>query len=397
MKYTDEQICTQLFDSPSEHHGAVSPPIYQTSLFSFETFEAFTEAQSAERENYVYTRGVNPTTEILENKLAMLERGEMCKCFGSGMGAISAIFHSLLKKGDHVLFMNTIYGPTQQLMEHLENFGIEHSFVTEDAESAIRPNTRIIYVESPGTMTMKVIDLMKIAATGMRHGIYTAIDNTWSTPIFQKPLTMGFDLSIHSLTKYIGGHSDVVGGAVIGKKNLVDRIFQYGFQLNGSVLSPHDASLIIRGLRTLPLRMKQHQANALRVIEYLKTKEEIAAIHHPSLEDDSSLVDNQMTGFSGLLSFELKEGGFEQVAAFINKLNVFKIGVSWGGYESLINSPIKRNNQAELENQGMASGLIRLSIGLESPELLISDLENGFHALKKDEILSKGEVASETK
>ncbi|MCP3028611.1 PLP-dependent aspartate aminotransferase family protein [Halobacillus sp. A5] len=379
VNYTDEQICTQLYDTPSRHHGAVSPPIYQTSLFAFETFEAFTEAQSAERENYVYTRGGNPTTEILEQKLAMLERGERCKCFGSGMGAISSVFLSLLQKGDHVLLVNNIYGPTQQLMKHLENFGIEHSYTENDVEAAIRPNTKLIYVESPGTMLMKVVDLMKVTALAMRHGIYTAIDNTWSTPIFQKPLTLGFDLSVHSLTKYIGGHSDIVGGAVIGSSKLIDRIFTYGYQLNGSVLSPHDASQVIKGLRTLPLRMKQHESNASQIIDFLQSRDEIKVIHHPSLQD-RDITENQMSGFSGLLSFELKEGRFDHVASFINELNVFKIGVSWGGYESLVNSPVKRSNASELIKQGIDPGLIRLSIGLENPDDLIADLKNAFRA-----------------
>ncbi|MFG6150188.1 trans-sulfuration enzyme family protein [Halobacillus sp. B23F22_1] len=381
MKYTDEQICTQLYDTPSRHHGAVSPPIYQTSLFAFDTFEAFTQAHSDEQNNYVYTRGVNPTTEILEKKLAKLERGEKCKCFGSGMGAISSVFLSLLQKGEHVLFVNSIYGPTQQLVNHLENFGIEHSYTEEDVEGAIRPNTKLIYVESPGTMVMKIVDLMKITALAMKHGIYTAIDNTWATPIFQKPLTLGFDLSIHSLTKYIGGHSDVVGGAVIGSSTLIDRIFTYGYLLNGSVLSPQDASQIIKGLRTLPLRMKQHEDSAARVIDFLQTREEIKVIHHPSLQE-KDLVKNQMSGYSGLLSFELKEGGFEHVASFINNLSTFKIGVSWGGYESLVFSPVKRDNASDLRKQGLDPGLIRLSIGLENADELIADLKKGFHAIE---------------
>ncbi len=383
MNYTDEEICTQYGDRPKDNRGAVSPPIYQTSLFTFDTFEAFTHAQLYERENYVYTRGVNPTTELLEEKLALLERGEKCKCFGSGMGAISSVFFSLLKSGDHVLFVNNIYGPTQQLLEHLQNFNIEHSFSNGDVESDIKPHTKMIYVESPGTMLMKVVDLRKISTIAKKHGIYTAIDNTWATPIFQKPITLGFDLSIHSLTKYIGGHSDVVGGAVVGTHELIDRIFTYGFQLNGSVLSPQDASLIIRGLRTLPLRMKQHQDNCLRVIQYLTTKEEVLKINHPSQwkGDAFSFIDDQMTGYSGLLSIELKEGGFKKVAAFINQLSIFKIGVSWGGYESLVNSPIKENNELELIEQGIGTGIIRFSIGLEGSDLLITDLERGFQAL----------------
>jgi cystathionine beta-lyase/cystathionine gamma-synthase len=383
MDNYDTQICTQYGDHPAEHKGAVSPPIYQTSLFAFENFEAFSQAQTKERENYVYTRGVNPTTELLEMKLAKLERGEKCKCFGSGMGAISSVFFSLLESGDHVLFVNDIYGPTKQLLAYFNKFNITHTSTFDDVESHIQPNTRVIYVESPGTMNMNVIHLESISALAKKYGIYTVIDNTWSTPLFQKPLTHGFDLSIHSLTKYIGGHSDVTGGAVIGSHTLVDRIFEFGFQLNGSTLSPHDASLIIRGLRTLPLRMQQHQQNALMVIDYLKTKDEIAKIYHPSLikEEEYPFLKHQMKGYSGVLSIELKEGGFENVAAFINSLTLFKIGVSWGGYESLVNSPIKPHNEDELKKAGISTGLVRFSIGLESPNSLISDLENAFQSI----------------
>ncbi|WP_053219928.1 trans-sulfuration enzyme family protein [Virgibacillus senegalensis] len=385
MNFSDEEICTHFGESYHEHHGAVSPPVYQTSLFAFDSFEAFTEAQKKEQENYVYTRGVNPTTEILERKLALLERGEKCKCFASGMGAISSIFFSLLKSGDHVLFVNNIYGPTIQLMEHLNRFSIDYSSVDNNLEEmvkAIKPTTKLIYVESPGTMLMKVVDLQQVAQIARERGIVTAIDNTWSTPIFQKPLMDGFDLSVHSLTKYIGGHSDVVGGAVIGNEELIDTISRYGFQLNGAVLSPHDASLIIRGLRTLPLRLKQHQQHCLKVIEYLKGKKAISRIHHPSLEADTkSYINKQMKGFSGLLSFELKQAGFDQVSQFINHLRVFKIGVSWGGFESLVNAPVKRGNEEELNKQGLSPGLIRLSIGLEGADVLIEDLEQAFQAL----------------
>ncbi|WP_066190163.1 trans-sulfuration enzyme family protein [Gracilibacillus timonensis] len=385
MTYTDEEICTQFGENPSQYEGAVSPPIYQTSLFTFNSFREFTEAQKLERENYVYSRGVNPTVNILERKLAALERGETCKCFSSGMGAISATLHTLLQNGDHVLLVNNIYGPTIQLAEYLTKFGISYSFAEESFanwEDQIQDNTKLIYAESPGTMLMKTIDLQAIAETAKAKGITTVIDNTWSTPIFQKPLTLGFDLSIHSLTKYIGGHSDVVGGAVIGDHALVDEIFQYGYQLNGAVLGAHDAYLINRGLRTLPIRLQQHQENAMKVIAYLQTKEEIVAIHHPSIDTaDKPYVKKQMSGFSGLLSFEIKHDDFASISRFIDALSLFKIGVSWGGYESLVNSPLKDDNKQQLLEQGISPGLIRLSIGLEGATLQINDLEKAFQQL----------------
>ncbi|SES89845.1 Cystathionine beta-lyase/cystathionine gamma-synthase [Salinibacillus kushneri] len=337
MFNTDEKICTHFGENPSKNNGSVSPPIYQTSLFAFESFKEFTEAQKLEREHYVYSRGVNPTVEVLEKKLAALERGDKCKCFGSGMGAISAVFFSLLESGDHVLFINNIYGPTTQLMDQFKKFNITYSCVDHELtnlDTMIQENTKMIYVESPGTMLMNVVDLQAVARKAKDNGIITAIDNTWSTPIFQKPLTLGFDLSIHSLTKYIGGHSDVVGGAVIGSYELVDQIFTYGYQLNGSVLGPNDAYLVIRGLRTLPIRLKQHQENTIKIVDYLKTKEDVANIHHPSMELNKSFLNKQMKGFTGLLSFELKQADFAHVCNFIDGLTLFKIGVSWGAMKA---------------------------------------------------------------
>ncbi|QDP42102.1 trans-sulfuration enzyme family protein [Radiobacillus deserti] len=383
--YTDEEICSSIGNRESNEYGAVSPPIYQTSIFTFEDFRAFVDAQKNERENYVYTRGVNPSVQFLEEKIALLERGEKCKCFGSGMGAISAVFHSLLESGDHVLFMNNIYGPTLELAKHLSKFNIEYDVLEPDVfklEEAIKPNTKMIYLESPGTMLMKVLDLRKVADIAKKHRIITAIDNTWSTPIYQKPLTLGIDISIHSLTKYIGGHSDVMGGAVIGQKSLIDRIFKIGHQLNGAVLSPNDAFLITRGLRTLPLRLKQHQESVKKVIEYLQTKEDVTKIYHPSIEEKDFLSE-QMLGYSGLFSFVLKDPSFAKVSKFISSLQLFKIGVSWGGYESLVISPLKDNNEEILEMQGIPIGIIRLSVGLEGSELQISDLEQAFQKLKE--------------
>ncbi|MFZ4451359.1 trans-sulfuration enzyme family protein [Salibacterium aidingense] len=381
MLQADKKICTDI--DTEGCHGAASAPIYQTSLFTFNTFRDFTEAQKKERERYVYTRGVNPTVNLLEYKLAALERGEQCKCFGSGMGAVSSIFLSLLNSNDHVLFVNNIYGPTTELMEVLQNFNISCDYVSHDVkeiEASIQPNTKLIYAESPGTMLMKVVDLKKTAEIAKKHNITTVIDNTWSTPLFQKPLRLGFDLSLHSLTKYIGGHSDVIGGAVIGRADLVDRIFKYGFQLGGSVLSPHDAFLILRGLRTLPVRLGQHQANVLKIIDYLQTKKAVKQIYHPKLWQNPAIA-RQMLGYTGLISFELKDTSFETLTKFIDSLVLFKIGVSWGGFESLVTSPQKEGNEEQLKAAGLPSGLIRLSIGLEGDELQISDLEKAFSTI----------------
>ncbi|NHD15652.1 MULTISPECIES: trans-sulfuration enzyme family protein [Actinopolyspora] len=383
MNDTDRQICTGPWDGPGSEPGAVAPPIYQTSLFAKPSFAEFVRQQAAEHENFVYSRGSNPTVAFLEERLALLERGETAKCFASGMGAIGAVLAGLLRSGEHVLFVNTIYGPTLELADHLERFGIEHTVLADpagDVAEHIRANTALIYVESPGTMLMKVVDLPGLAALARERGIRTVMDNTWSTPLFQKPLAAGVDLVVHSLTKYIGGHSDVLGGAVIGSRNTVDELFHRGHQLFGAVMSALEASLVLRGLRTLPVRMEQHQHNALRVIDYLRARSEVLAVHHPHAEHDpdEELITTQFSGFSGLVSFELRQGTFERVSRFVDALTLFRIGPSWGGYESLVTSPVRPDDESGPVSR---PGLIRLSVGLEGARSQLEDLDRGFAAL----------------
>jgi len=371
---------------PESGHGAIAPPVFQTSLFAKPSFRSFIEQQKQEHESFVYSRGANPTVAFLEERLALLEGGAAAKCFASGMGAISAVLASRLRQGDHILFVNRVYGPTLELADHLRNFGIEHTVVrenTSDIEAHIRENTALIYAESPGTMLMKVLDLAEIARVARRHGIATAVDNTWSTPLFQKPLSAGIDIVVHSLTKYIGGHSDVVGGAVVGSEPFIRDLFYRGFQLFGSVMSAMEASMVLRGLRTLPVRMEEHQRNAQQVIDYLVTRPEVEAVHHPRRDHrpDEPIIRDQFSGFSGLLSFELKDGTFDRVARFIDGLELFRIGPSWGGYESLATSPLRPGNEEELRSEGFSTGTIRLSVGLEGAESQIADLERAFDKL----------------
>jgi len=296
------------------------------------------------------------------------------------MGAIGAVLGGLLRAGDHVLFVNNVYGPTLELARHLERFGVEHTVVTDpaaDLEEHLRDNTALVYVESPGTMLMRVVDLRALTALARSRGIRTAIDNTWATPLFQKPLELGVDLVIHSLTKYVGGHSDVTGGAVIGSAELLREVFYRGHQLFGAVMSAMEASLVLRGLRTLPVRMEQHQANALRVVEHLQRHAAVAAVHHPYADPgpDDAVVRAQLTGFAGLLSLELRDGTFASVERFVDALRVFRIGVSWGGYESLVSSPVRADNADRLRADGLSTGLVRLSVGLEGTDVQLDDLD----------------------
>ncbi|MFK3662004.1 trans-sulfuration enzyme family protein [Scandinavium sp. NPDC088450] len=376
-------------DEPYElYFGAVSAPIIQTSLFVQKDYQTYCDDMQHEAERFIYSRGLNPTVQMVEDKLAKLERGEACRCFASGMGAISAVLMANLNSGDHIILVNNVYGPAMALIKQMaKKFGIEYDVVLDGTPEAItrqiRPSTRVIYAESPGTMTMNIVDLAAIATLAKAHGITTVIDNTWATPLFQKPLTLGFDIVIHSCTKYLGGHSDLIAGAVITSRERMAEIRDFSHQLLGAVLSPFVAWLLLRGLRTLPVRMQRHQENVLQVIEYLKTRPEVENIRHPYMADaaQQAIIRKQMHGFSGLFSFEIRGGHFAEVKRFIDSCRLFKIGCSWGGYESLIISPNRGYNEPALAADDIAPGLIRLSVGQESPTLLIADLESAFASL----------------
>jgi cystathionine beta-lyase/cystathionine gamma-synthase len=350
----------------------MATPIVQTSLFAFPDLQSLLDAFPAEHENYIYTRGQNPTVEVLERKLARLERGEACKCFASGMAAVSAVMLGLLEAGDHILFVNQTYGPTLQLATQLERFGIAHDLLLDLApdrvRAALRPQTRLVWIESPGTMLFRTLDVAGVAAAARDHGAVTCVDNSWATPLFQKPLTHGVDIVLHSCTKYIGGHSDVVAGAVVTTAERMRQIFYRAFMLNGGILAPFDAWLLLRGLRTLPVRMRQHHEDGLRVAGFLRGHPRVRSVHHPAFEDARSPT---FTGWSGLFSFELGTGDFDAVRVFVDRLRRFRIGVSWGGVESLVITPAR----AQLDEQKLPAGLVRLSIGLEGADTLIADLE----------------------
>lgn len=355
-----------------------SVPIVQTSLFSFPTFADLIRSLSAEHRHTVYTRGQNPTVAALERKLATLERGEACKCFASGMAAISAVMLGTLRAGDHILFVNHTYRPTLQLAEHLRRFGIEHERLLEpdpeSVERAIRAETRLIWLESPGTMMFRVIDVGSVAALARERGITTCIDNSWATPLCQKPLTLGVDIVLHTCSKYLGGHSDVIAGAVISDGGRMEEIFYRSFLLNGGILSPFDAWLLLRGLRTLPARLAQHERDALRVAEFLRGHRAVRRVYHPAFQEDTEVVSRHLSGFTGLFSFEIEPGDFDHVSRVIDALRHPRIGVSWGGVESVVIAPNRGDNGPQLDAQGIPRGLIRLSVGLEGADVLIEDL-----------------------
>jgi cystathionine beta-lyase/cystathionine gamma-synthase len=325
----------------------------------------------------VYSRGNNPTLAAVETKIARLERGDACRCLASGMAAVSAVLLSRLRSGDHVLFVNQIYGPTLQLARRLERFGIAHDVVLDlevtAVERALRPETRLLWMESPGTMLFRQLDVATVAELARHRGVATVVDNSWATPLFQKPLTHGVDLVVHSATKYLGGHSDLVAGAVVGGAEAMERLFYDALLLHGGVLGSHDAWLLNRGLRTLPVRLRRHHDDALELARRLATHRRVARVFHPGVVGGQ--LAEALGGFSGLFSFELEDGAYSAVARCVDRLRRFRIGVSWGGVESLVLTPNRGDNAEALARAGSPAGLVRLSVGLEGVEPLWADLE----------------------
>ncbi len=359
--------------------GAVSPPIYQTSIFSFPTFEDFQRAMGDEVHNYLYSRGNNPTVNLFETKIAALEHGERAKLVSSGVSAISASILAFLKSGDHIVAVKDAYSWAKTLLEkYLTRFGVEYTYVSgtdlQEFVAAIRPNTKIIYLESPTTFRFELQDLKAVAALAKERNIKTIIDNTWATPIYQNPLDYGIDIVVHSATKYFGGHSDLVAGVIVGKEKDIEHIFQTEFQNIGTVPDPFMAWLLLRGIRTLQIRMKAHYENTLEIVKYLSGHPKITEILYPFHPGNPQyeLAKSQMRGGSGLFSFQLKTKDAGRVARFTNELQYFRRAVSWGGYESLI-FPYAASHPNAPEN---LVSLIRVHIGLEEPQLLIESLEN---------------------
>jgi len=382
----DRDICLHRFEDSGQFKGAIIPPTYSNTLFIYSSFEELADADSHMHNHYIYSRGMNPTVEIVEKKLAALERGEQCKTFSTGMAAISAAIFNSVKSGEHVLVVSHIYSTTLNLLKYLQKFKVEHSILhstnVEEIERAIRSNTTMIYLESPTDLYLRLIDLKAVANFAKSVGIRTIIDNTWATPLFQKPLTLGIDIVVHSGSKYLSGHSDVMAGAIITSKSIMETIFSEEYLLQGAILVPDEATKLLKGLRTLPLRMKVHEETAYKVATFLEGHERVKSVHYPGLPShlDYSLGQHQMNGNSGLLSFELDTTSFEKVSKFINKVKVFQIGVSWGSFKSLIWSPNYGSNLEMLKKEHIYPGIIRIEVGQGDSGELIEDLEQALKA-----------------
>lgn len=365
--------------------GALATPIYQTSTFVFPDVETGARRFAGEEQGFVYSRLGNPTVSVLEQKVAALEQAEAALAFASGMAAVSAIILSLVRAGDHILCSKGVYGCTYGLLNLLqERFGITYSFCEmkdeESIASFITPRTRVIYVETPINPTMQLVDLQLVAAMAKRTGAYTVVDNTFLSPYLQRPIEHGCDFVIHSATKYIGGHGDVIAGIAVGSKPLIEEIRLTTQKDIGGILSPFDAYLLIRGLKTLAVRLDRHCSNAMEVARFLESHPAVARVYYPGLPSfpQHELAKRQMDGFGGLISFEL-HGGMGAAIHMMNKVQLCKRAVSLGDVDSLIQHPASMTHSVvpreQREQMGISDGLIRLSVGIEDVEDIIEDLQ----------------------
>lgn len=374
-------------------YGTLAMPIYQTSTFIFDSAEQGGRRFALEEAGYIYTRLGNPTTTVLENKIAVLEEGEAGVAMSSGMGAISSTLWTVLKAGDHIVTDKTLYGCTFALMNHgLTRFGVEVTFVDtsnlDEVKNAMKKNTRVVYLETPANPNLKIVDLealSKIAHTN--PNTLVIVDNTFATPYMQKPLKLGADIVVHSVTKYINGHGDVIAGLVVTNKELADQIRFVGLKdMTGAVLGPQDAYYIIRGMKTFEIRMERHCANAKKVVEFLNKHPKIEKVYYPGLETHLGyeIAKKQMKDFGAMISFELK-GGFEAGKTLLNNLKLCSLAVSLGDTETLIQHPASMTHspytKEEREAAGITDGLVRLSVGLENVEDIIADLEQGLEKI----------------
>lgn len=375
--------------------GPLSTPIYQTSTFVFDSVQQGADRFAGESQGHIYSRLGNPTVDELEARMALLEGTEAAAAFGSGMGAVSAAVLGLLKQGDHMVTSHRLYGCTFALFNHqLPAFGIEVSFVDLSDEAAVlaalKPNTKVIYGETPINPCLSVIDLDMIAAIAKPRGITTIIDNTFMSPVLQQPAKHGIDIILHSATKFLNGHGDVVAGILCGPKEMMDHIKMTTRKDMGAIISPHDAWLIIRGLKTLHLRVERHNQNALSLATYLSEHPLVAKVDYPGLPGHPGykLLGKQMRGGGGVLAFEMK-GTFDQAVAFMNQLQMCKRAVSLGDAETLIQHPASMTHSTyepeELAAAGIPRTLIRLAAGLEHVDDIIADLEQALSAASAGE------------
>jgi cystathionine gamma-lyase/cystathionine beta-lyase len=379
MKF--ETLAIHAGERPDTTYGAVSPPIYQTSTFVFEDL--------GKTKGYDYSRTANPTRKILEDTIAQLEGGKAAFAFATGMAAEATVIH-LLKTGDHVIAGDDIYGGTFRLFQNvMKDLGLEFTFLRmngrESIEQAIRPNTRMVWLETPSNPLLNIVDVEMVADIARKHDLLTAMDNTFATPYCLRPIEYGIDLVVHSTTKYLNGHCDVISGAVVTATDELSQRVQFLLNAMGTCASPFDCWLVLRGIETLPIRMEKHEQNATAIANFLKDHPLIKKVYYPGLKDHPGhdIARRQMTGFGGMVSFELS-GGIEAVARFLKKTRLFYLAESLGGAASLVDHPSTMTHASmpkeDQEKAGITEELIRLSVGLENTDDLIDDLRQALQA-----------------
>ncbi len=379
----------------NDQYGALVPPVYMTSTFAFETVEQGAAMFEGELAGHFYSRISNPTVDILERRFAALEGAQAALGFASGMGGITSTLWTLLSSGDEIIADKTLYGCTFAFLEHgLRRFGITITYVdlqnTDALKASITATTKLVYFETPANPNMRLVDIKEVCKIARKNGLISIVDNTYSTPYLTRPIELGADLVVHSATKYLGGHGDLIAGLVAGSSDLMQRIRVEGLKdMTGAVMSPLTAHQIMRGLKTLELRMDRHCKTAMLVARTLEAHLAVDHVFYPGLETsaDHDLAKHQMSDFGGMIAFELK-GGVEAGRTMMNALSLVKRAVSLGDPDSLIQHPASMTHATyspqERAQHGITDGLIRMSVGLETPEDILADLLIGLEAISQN-------------
>ncbi len=385
---TKRRLETEIIHSgyhPDPFARSVSPPIYQTSTFAFESAEQGAALFAGKEKGFIYTRLGNPTILALEQALATLENGYAALATASGMAAVSTVYLAFLEKDAHMIGTAALYGPSRTIIEtEFVRYGVSADFIDtsriEEIEKRIKENTRLLFIETPANPTMALTDIKACADLARRHNLILVVDNTFASPVLQNPLELGADVVIHSLTKFINGHSDVVGGAIVSRSEQLHNRLQKVMRMHGGTMDPHQAWLVLRGLRTLHLRVEKAQENARKIAAWLESRPEVAWVNYPGLSSHPQhrLMEEQMRGPGSMISFGLK-GGYEAGLILINNVKLCTLAVSLGGIETLIQHPASMTHASvpreERLRVGLTDGLVRLSVGIENVEDLIADLE----------------------
>lgn len=381
LKFDSKLIHSGMFD---DQFGSATVPIYQTSTFKFKNADHGAACFAGESDGYIYTRINNPTIDALEKLVTDLENGYRGIAVSSGMGAVNTIYSGLLKQGDHMISTAAVYGPSRVVMEkQYSRFGIESSYIDtsdpQEIRNAIKPNTRMIYIETPANPTMDITDLEEVVKIAKEHDLVTIADNTFCSPYLQKPLDYGFDAVFHSITKFLNGHADIVGGIIVTKEKKMHDILRPVMVNLGCNMDPHQAYMVIRGLKTLSLRISRSQENAMKIARFLEDHHKVEWVKYPGLPSHPQydLAKKQMDGPGAMISFEMK-GGLAAGKTLMNNVKLCILAVSLGGVESLIQHPASmthsKMDRAAKESSGITDGLVRFSVGIEDVEDIIEDL-----------------------